>query len=191
MEIKNTLTKPYTDIQKAKFIIDNVGCEFKETDESFEAWGYTEKELLQQAKGAKYIEADTKAKAYLNGGNALFEYKEGENIEATDGNIGKMIGYLLDLAKSEVLKDTEGDITKILENLAKLLSGQISGVTNEWRTKEDKVIEINILQVLQILKGLQAIQSQVWNEKYGAYLTAIKNAKTIKKVNEIVIDYGE
>lgn len=50
MEIKATLKKPYTDKQKANFIVannHNKGYEIKETSEALEAWGLTEEEQKQ------------------------------------------------------------------------------------------------------------------------------------------------
>ena len=51
MEIKATLNKPYTEEEKANFIVEynyNLGYEIKETDTALEAWGYTEEEQAQQ-----------------------------------------------------------------------------------------------------------------------------------------------
>lgn len=50
MEIKATLNKPYTDRERADFIVANnhtLGYEIKETDEALEAWGLTEEEQKQ------------------------------------------------------------------------------------------------------------------------------------------------
>lgn len=51
MEIKSLLEKPYTDNQKANFIVENnhnKGYEIRETGIALEAWGYTEEEKEQQ-----------------------------------------------------------------------------------------------------------------------------------------------
>ena len=53
MEIKATLNKPYSDKQRADFIVEynhNQGYEIKETEEEIQAWGYTEDEVEQQEK---------------------------------------------------------------------------------------------------------------------------------------------
>ena len=50
MEIKASLSKPYTDIERADFIVQynhNLGYEIKETTTDIEAWGYTEQEQAQ------------------------------------------------------------------------------------------------------------------------------------------------
>ena len=47
MEIKAQLLKPYSDIKKIEFIVQNnhnLGYEIRETDSALEAWGYTEEE---------------------------------------------------------------------------------------------------------------------------------------------------
>lgn len=48
MEIKATLKKPYTDIERMSFIVSynhQLGYEIKETEDELQAWGYTEDEL--------------------------------------------------------------------------------------------------------------------------------------------------
>ena len=52
MEIKATLNKPYSDRQRADFIVENnhqKGYEIKETKTSLEAWGLTDEEQEEQA----------------------------------------------------------------------------------------------------------------------------------------------
>ena len=51
MEIKAELNKPYTDKQRADFIVENnhnLGYEIRETEAALEAWGYTEEEIKEQ-----------------------------------------------------------------------------------------------------------------------------------------------
>ena len=53
MEIKAELNKPYTDKQRADFIVENnhnLGYEIRETEMVLEAWGYTEEEQQEQEK---------------------------------------------------------------------------------------------------------------------------------------------
>jgi hypothetical protein len=50
MEIKATLNKPYTDKQRADFVVENnhtKGYEIKETETALEAWGLTQEEQEQ------------------------------------------------------------------------------------------------------------------------------------------------
>ena len=65
MEIKATLNKPYTEIQRLDFIVEqnhNLGHEIKETGLALEAWGYTDKEKEQQQKIQRNSEIDSKIK---------------------------------------------------------------------------------------------------------------------------------
>lgn len=53
MEIKATLNKPYTDVQRMDFIVENNhnhGYEIKETETELQAWGYTEEERQEQER---------------------------------------------------------------------------------------------------------------------------------------------
>ena len=52
MEIKDKLNKPFTDKQKADFIVENNhqnGYEIRETEAALEAWGLTAEEAAEQA----------------------------------------------------------------------------------------------------------------------------------------------
>lgn len=170
MELKATLNKPYTEIERLDFITEqnhNLGYEIKETETSLEAWGNTDNENLQNAKDFKYQEANEKAKEYLENGNALYEFAEGKHIEATDGNIAKMTAYAL-----------------------AYITGQLQPVdTVVWNTKEDETVNLTQEQIGQILNGLGIVQAIVWSIKYPAYINAINEANTIQEVNAIEIDY--
>ena len=51
MEIKDSLLKPYTDTERADFIVENnhnKGYEIRETAEALEAWGLTAEEAAEQ-----------------------------------------------------------------------------------------------------------------------------------------------
>ena len=170
MEIKATLNKPYTEEQRIDFIIQQnrrLGYEIRETNSALEAWGYTEEELLEQAKTNKYAEANQKAFEYLESGEAVFTYEEGKSIEATDGNIAKLGLYLVKFLMQE-------DYTS----------------TIEWNTKENENVQLNAEQLGIITEGLGYIQSQVWTVKFPAYNAQIAEAETIEEVNAIVIDYS-
>ena len=172
MEIKAELQKPYTDKQRLNFIVQQnhqKGYEIRETEEELQAWGYTDEELLATAKQNKYNEANNGAKEYLESGNALFELEEGKHIEATDGNIGKFTAFALAFVTGQ-LEPTD---------------------TVEWNTKEDENIQLNQNQVSIILFGLGAVQTNVWTNKFPAYLQAIEQAETVEEVNAIVIDYAQ
>lgn len=56
MEIKAQLNKPFTDEQRADFIVENnhnLGYEIRETETALEAWGYTEEEKREQEEQAE------------------------------------------------------------------------------------------------------------------------------------------
>ena len=169
MEIKSILQKPYTETDRLNFIIENnhkKGYEIRETETSLEAWGYTDNELLEQAKAAKKQEASNKAYDYINNG-ALFEFEPNRHFEANDGNISK-----IGLAAVELILNQ--DYTS----------------TIEWCTYEDELLKLNAVQLQKIVQGLKAEQSRVWVELYPAFLAEIEQAQTIEAVNAIVIDYG-
>ena len=171
MEIKAELQQPYTEEQRMNFIVQynhNLGYEIQETDEALQAWGYTEEEQLEQAKTAKYEEANLKAFQYLESGEAVFTYEEGKSIEATDGNIAKLGLALVNFILTQ-------DYTS----------------TIEWNTKENENVQLNAEQLQVIVAGLQAIQAEVWTVKFVAYNTQIAEAETIEEVNAIVINYAE
>lgn len=51
MEIKAVLNKPYTELDRVKFIAQySYNYELRETENALEAWGYTKKELRQMDK---------------------------------------------------------------------------------------------------------------------------------------------
>ena len=65
MEIKATLNKPYTEKQKADFIVENnhqYGYEIKETETALEAWGLTAEEIEEQEKQTRKLEVQNKIK---------------------------------------------------------------------------------------------------------------------------------
>mgnify|MGYP003289785778 CR=1 FL=1 len=169
MEIKAELLKPYKENEKRDFIISQnhrLGYEVRETELALQAWGYSQEELLEQAKESKKAEALSKANEYINNGEALFEFEENKHIEATDGNIGKFTAYLIGFEK------------EIYE-------------TVRWNTKEDENVELNAEQVAYILQGLANVQSYVWTWKYPVFLKSIEFAKTVEEVEKIKIDYSK
>lgn len=170
MEIKAELKKPYTEEQRLNFIVENnhkLGYEIRETQTELQAWGYTNEELLKQAKQAKYNEANNGAKAFLESGNALFEFESNKHIEATDGNIAKLTAYALAYVTGQ-LQPTE---------------------TVVWNTKEDETVELNAEQIGVIVKGLGFVQASVWSVQFPQYLQAIETAETVEEVNAINIEY--
>lgn len=162
-------------IDTLSFIPEYKGLEVLETDKKIiECNGElvfeedVAEELLLEAKAAKYKEANDGARSYLESGEALYEVEAGKNIEATDGNIGKLSAYAL------------GFIT-----------GQLgAGDVVYWNTKEDETIALTQEQLGNALAGLGAVQAEVWNVKFPAYLARIEACTTADEVRGIVVDYS-
>ena len=167
MEIKATLNKPYTDKQRVDFIVQynhQLGYEIRETEIALEAWGYTQEELLEQAKQLKYQEANSKANKFLQSGEALYEFEPDKHIEATDGNIAKMNAYLTGLQ-----------------------AGAFEEVT--WVSKEDEILTLNAEDVTTILLGLGQVQADVWSNQFLVYKNAIDKATTVGEIEAIQVEY--
>lgn len=122
-----------------------------------------EEQKIAELKAQKYDEALTGAKDFIDN-EAVYRFDENNTIEATDGNIGKLTAYALGF--------TTGTIEVVY-----------------WTSKEDNVLELNQEDLLNVLTGLGAIQSDVWNVQFIAYKQAIDEAQTIEEVEEIEINY--
>lgn len=83
MEIKAKLNKPYSDKQRADFIVannHNKGYEIKETETALEAWGQTEKEQKQAEEKAVKEARIAELKQFL----ADTDYIANKLVEAVD-----------------------------------------------------------------------------------------------------------
>lgn len=87
MEIKSTLQKPYTDIERADFIVENnhqKGYEIKETETELQAWGADDNDLLLARKEQRITENDGLRDTALLGGvtynNVLFDSDTDQKI---------------------------------------------------------------------------------------------------------------
>ena len=83
MEIKATLNKPYTDRERADFIVANnhtLGYEIKETETALEAWGLTEEEKSKAEEKARKDNRIAELKQYLSD----TDYIANKLIEAID-----------------------------------------------------------------------------------------------------------
>ena len=98
---------------------------------------------------------------------------------------------MLELAQKEAFYGAKDDITVILENVINMFNGKIHGETVEWSTNEDEVLNLNVVQIVKILKGLAKIQSGVWCDKFKEYKELIEQAQTVEEVKGIVVDYGK
>lgn len=160
-----SLTKGYvtiTEEQAAKIFEDDLYYIY--TPSGIEVNPNYEEMTLERAKEFKLSEALSKAKAFIEN-DACFRFDENNTIEATDGNIGKLTAYALGFQ-----------------------SGQFEEVV--WTSKEDNVLTLNQEDLLTILTGLGAVQSNVWNVQYIAYKNLIEQAETVEDVNNIEITYS-
>ena len=84
--MNSELLKPYTEKQRADFIVEQNhknGYEIRETETSLEAWGKTEEEILQEKKTqrnqeilSKVKEIELMALSDLMKGNTVKDYKQ-------------------------------------------------------------------------------------------------------------------
>lgn len=172
MELKEELKKPYTKEQRLDFITNVIykkHYELRETVRALQAWGKTDAEILEDLKKEKYDEANRGAKNFLESGDALYEFAPGKHIEAFDGNMSKMTGYLLAF---------ESGIYQ-------------PGDTVVWVTKEDEIVNLTREQIADILVGISKVQASVWSVQFPAYVAQIEAAKTISEVQGIVIKYND
>ena len=159
-----------------KFTPQFKGLEIKETekeiilkDGKYRFIEDIQDELLQEAKESKYLEANQKAKEYLESGNALYELTQTRHIEATDGNIGKLTAYAL------------GYVTGLYKPTDSVY----------WNTKEDETIALSQEELGEVLSGLGQVQANVWNIQYPQYLAQIKSAQTTEDINSIEVEYSD
>ena len=127
-----------------------------------QAWGYTNEELLTNAKQLKQEENTAKAKEAVE--NGYVEYKE---------------------AEFETNAQTVGDLT------ATMLLMQASGIESyDWLSKDDKIVTLTV-EDFGLLGGLIAqYKNNVWSNKYLDFKAQIENAETLEEVEAIVIDYN-
>lgn len=167
MEIKATLEKPYTNKQRASFIVENnhrKGYEIRETEEELQAWDYTDAELLEQLKRAKHTEALEKANLYQQEGTV--EHKNCV-FEMSDSN-------------RKNLSDTQEALT---------LQGEIE---TTWLDKDDNYVILTVEDIQYIRLNLILAEIQkLWIVKYPNYKQQIEEATTVEEVNEIIIDYTQ
>lgn len=165
MEIKAKITKPYTEEQRIDFIVENnhkLGYEIKETETELQAWGYTDEELLEQAKKTKYDEALQKANDYQQ--NGTVEHKNCV-FEMSDSN-------------RKNLSDTEEAL-------------KLQGIEETtWLDKDDNYVVLTIEDIQYIRLNLILAEIQkLWIIKYPTYKELIAEAETVEEVNAINIDY--
>ena len=162
MEIKATLSKPYTEEQRIDFIVEQnhkLGYEIRETNIALEAWGADSADLLVQAKQAKIAKNDSVRDEALNAG---VTYKD-------------------------VLFDSDTD-QKV--NLLAVVTTMGDEETIIWFGKDNQPLVCSKEDLINIGGLITQLHSFCWN-KNAEIKAEINYAETIEDVEAIVIDYNE
>ena len=209
------LEKPYTDAQRADFVVvhnHQNGRKIEETDAALyalEAYELLEGDIvvdntaayeaeqLALAKEAKYKEANEGARAYLESGEALFAvepYGAAQELSLEDGAGSDGAALTPSQGGGEVyhIEATDGNIGKLTAYALGFITGQLGAEdVVYWNTKEDETIALTQTKLSEVLMGLGQVQAQVWNAKFPAYLAQIEAAATAEAVRAIEIDYSQ
>lgn len=162
MEIKAQLLKPYTDSQRIEFIVEQNhrnGYEIIETETSLDAMGKSDEEVVADLKQSKINENTSKAKQAIEDGYVIFKDAE---FEINSQTVGDLTATMLMLGDEDVYY---------------------------WLSKDDKVVELNKLDFIELGKLIAGYKNSVWNNKYIGYKEQIEQATTIEELEAIVIDY--
>lgn len=185
-----TLNKPYTENEKAVFIIEyhqNRGMALGETsyalvalepweiivnDEIVDNTEEYNKELFEEAKAAKKQEALSKAYAYEKVGTFPYRAESvttGEqvdvHIEFKPDNLTKFQGY-------------------VLGYLTQTITGKVT-----WLSAEDIAIYCTEQDCKDIIQLIAYYDSKLWETDYTNYLKMIDECLTVEGIKRIVIDY--
>lgn len=163
MEIKAQLDKPYTEIQRLDFIVDNnysKGYEIRETENALQACGADAEEQLEQAKQAKYAENETIRDAFLVSGVIYRDILWDSDIEQK-----------LNISVQVANMDDEDVVTWVA----------MDGVTSLECSKED-LLNIGML--------LTQMTAYVWQFKNPEIKTAINDAQSLEELEAIKIVYS-
>ena len=167
MEIKDTLEKPYTDIQRVDFIVSNnhqKGYEIRETETELQAWGMDINDLFILTKSNKYVENDKKAN------EARYNQE-----------------FTLVVQEQECLFDTTEQTQRdLLTAFAVCSTGE---TYNGWVTNNGVELDLTLQDVVMISSVFKE-KSDVYG-KWNEYKTAIDEAKTLEELEEIEIDYDK
>ena len=107
MEIKDRLNKPYTDRQRADFIVANnhtLGYEIKETETALEAWGLIEEEQAEKDLADKQTQVRAVREQYFSEYVDFYQSKPllwEEMTEEEKQDIADYRKYLMDYTKEE------------------------------------------------------------------------------------------
>lgn len=182
------LNKPYTDKQRADFIVaynHQQGLTIKETDKALYAlqpWEIlqgdevidnTEEynaEQLQKAKETKIQEATDKAYAYeqtdalitVKATNAMTRVSDLYHIEGHFTNMIKISAYAQSMGEEDILP---------------------------WNTKENVNVFLNKIGCSKLSALMQQMNVNLWTVDFPTYLAQIEACATVDEVNAINIEY--
>lgn len=180
MEIKSELKKPYTEVQKRDFIMENnrkKAYEIRETETALEAWGNTEDEKLKQAQQSKLQEASDKAFEYRNAtGLVSFNARPVDTSLLAEGETTLVL-------HTELLNQND-----FFQRMVGFNSGLFTGDVI-YNTKEDILVYLNAEETQAIYYAIIDRAGRLWNEDYMTYKALIEGCKTAEEVEKIVIDY--
>ena len=188
-----TLQKPYTQIQKADFIVlhnHQNGRKIEETPEALYALEADEimqdgepvknpdyaQEQLAAAKEAKIQEASDKA----------FEYRNKTGLISFDGR-----PVALPLAEGETTLTVHTELLNQDDMFQRVVGFQQGKFTEDqiYNTKEDIPVYINAQEAQAIYFAIVARAQKLWVEDYMTYRSMIEACTTPEEVNASVIDY--
>ena len=160
MEIKDTLTKPYTEQERIEFIVENnhnKGYEIRETDTELQAWGSDSNELFEQAKTDKIALNDSLRDTALLSGvtyqNVLFDSDTDQKVNL--------------LATVNMMSDED---------------------TITWYGMDNKGLLCTKSDLMAIGGLITELHSYCWG--MNAYIKEqIQNAQTMAELDEIEISY--
>ena len=170
------LTKPYTDIQRADFIVEHQGLNYYEDDNCIimylDSESVADGVVTDISQTPEYI-AEELAKAK--------EAKMQENATKRDEHLLAGVVY------KDVLFDSDTD-QKI--NLQSYVPNMSDTDTVIWFGKDNQPLECTREDLMAIGGLIRGLTVQVWSVKNPAYIEAINNATTMEELNAINIDYN-
>lgn len=182
------LNKPYTDKQRADFIVEhnhNNGLLIQETDTALyalEAWELLEGDTV--IDNTQAYEAEQLAKA-----------KESKTQEATDKAYSFEEKDALITVNATNLKTRasgtyhiEGNLTN---NIKMSAYAQALGDTDvvPWNTKENVNVLLNKTACLTLTSLMSQLNAKLWTVDFPTYLAQIESCQTAEEVNAIEIVY--
>ena len=177
--MSNTLTKPYTKDERAKFICDNSNLRFEETETALFALEPNEiivdgepavnpdyeQEQLIKAKTLKLKENDDKANTALN-----------HTFTIPVGKDRTLCEFIYN-------EKTERNLNS---SAIGFLAGQFE--TKQWTDEQGTTVELTAEDVATVLLTFNDFANAIW-AKWGDYYKEIEQAETLEEVETINISY--